>query len=337
MEGGAISTTGRRSTTRPCNLSRAQTHPAALRCALTSGLRSATGQIHCDEILGDIAVQAGNLTAESVVAAACPRSRHHRRHRAVFVVSPQSSTSTQAPQAAHDRPGSDRRRGCASPRRSTSFAGLAWSAARPAPPGSGRGCRSDRCRQGEVLPRSTGRRGCVAYADARRRDKERVTDWSPAERGGRARGVAAIQRDRAMNIDPLFVDVYAGDYRPPAYASERRASSGRPATATVSTSGTALTTTSTWRSTAPRRPTTSSPRSTAAEPAASGRASCGDGRCRARRPARQGPEPAFVEDRTSSFAARYTALTGRWRLTAASCCGRWGSRRGSTAGDRRSR
>jgi len=35
MEGGAISTTRRRSTTRPCNLSRAVTQPASLRCALS--------------------------------------------------------------------------------------------------------------------------------------------------------------------------------------------------------------------------------------------------------------------------------------------------------------
>ena len=36
MEGGAISTTGRRCTTRPCNLSRDETQPAVLRCALAS-------------------------------------------------------------------------------------------------------------------------------------------------------------------------------------------------------------------------------------------------------------------------------------------------------------
>ena len=36
MAGSAISTTDRRSTTRPCNLSRAETQPASLRCALSS-------------------------------------------------------------------------------------------------------------------------------------------------------------------------------------------------------------------------------------------------------------------------------------------------------------
>jgi hypothetical protein len=38
MDGGAISTTGRRSTTRPCNLSRGVTQSAVLRGAFGAGM-----------------------------------------------------------------------------------------------------------------------------------------------------------------------------------------------------------------------------------------------------------------------------------------------------------
>ena len=61
MYGGAISTTRRRFTIRPCNLSRAVTQPAVLRCALAPSaadqrcfplVRRAISQMLCGRILG---------------------------------------------------------------------------------------------------------------------------------------------------------------------------------------------------------------------------------------------------------------------------------------------
>jgi len=54
MTVGAISTTDRRATTRPCNLSPLGTQPASLRGALPSSrgqMDHPTGQVHCGEVL----------------------------------------------------------------------------------------------------------------------------------------------------------------------------------------------------------------------------------------------------------------------------------------------